>query len=101
MRLAGAAPGVGPTISPVPPASDEEISVPDAAKLLGLKPHTVRALIERGELQAEVTYVDVLRKVRRSFHLTRRDVDDFIERARVRPGDLRHLHPNWTWARYG
>lgn len=26
---------------------------------------------------------------------------DYLERARVKPGELRHLHPNWTWERYG
>ena len=30
---------------------------------------------------------------RRSFHLTSKDVDEYLERARVKPGDLRHLHP--------
>ncbi len=29
---------------------------------------------------------------RRSFRLTRRDVDDYLERARVKPGELRHLY---------
>ena len=59
------------------------------------------ALIERGELHAEVIYPNARPRQRRSFHLTRRAVDDFIERARVKPGELRHLHPNWTWERYG
>ncbi|MDQ3642874.1 MAG: helix-turn-helix domain-containing protein, partial [Actinomycetota bacterium] len=67
----------------------------------GVEPHTVYALIERGELHAEVIYPHARPRQRRSFHITRRDVDDYLERARVKPGELRHLHPNWTWDRYG
>lgn len=58
------------------PVSDDEISVPAAAKLLGLEPRTVRDMIERGELHCRVTYVDEWAKRRRAFHLTRQDVDD-------------------------
>jgi hypothetical protein len=28
------------------------------------------------------------------------DLDDYIERARIKPGELRHLHPEWEWDRY-
>ena len=74
------------------PVSDDEITVPEAAKLLGLVPRTVRDMINRGELHAEVDRPADLPKHRRAIRLRRRDVDDFLERARVRPGELTHLH---------
>ena len=88
-------------IAAVPkPAADGWITVPAAAKLLGLQLHTVYALIDRGELAGEVTVL-LGPKRRRSVRLRRQDVDDLIERARVKPGELRHLYPNGTWERYG
>lgn len=87
-----------PTIRAVPEQVDDVwISAPRAAELLGLRLRTVHTLIHAGELEAEVSGGPR----RRSIRLSRQDVDDFIERAQIRPGDLRHLHPNWTWARYG
>jgi excisionase family DNA binding protein len=80
---------------------DDWIIAPRAAELLGVTLHTVYALIERGELEAEVTVPTDRPKRRRSTRLRRAAVDDYIERARVKPGELRHLHPNWTWERYG
>ena len=81
-------------------ASDEWITVPTAAELLGVAIHTAYDLIDRGALTAEVT-VPIRPKRQRSLRLRRQDVDAFIERARVKPGELRHLHPNWSWERYG
>ena len=89
-----------PTISAVASGDDDWITVPAAAKLLGLQLHTVYALIDRSELAAEVTSPPGPKR-RRSVRLRRQAVDDFIERARVKPGELRHLHPNWSWERYG
>lgn len=62
------------------PTSVEWLSDPQAAKLLGLQLH---ALIDRGDLVAEIVPAD------------------FLERVRVKPRELRHLHPEWTWERYG
>ena len=71
---------------------EDWITVPTAAKLLGLRPETVRQMIENGELGGVETYgvrMNGRPKRRRSFRLTRQDVDAFLERARVRPGELR------------
>ena len=71
---------------------EDWITVPTAAKLLGLRPETVRQMIENGELGGVETYgvrMNGRPKRRRSFRLTRQDVDAFVERARVRPGELR------------
>ncbi len=80
--------------------SDDEITVAAAARLLGLSQHAVEALIDRRELDAVVTLPTRTRGHRR-IRIRRSAVDQFVERARVKPGDLRHLHPGWTWARYG
>lgn len=78
----------------------EWITVPEAAGLLGVALHTAYDLIDRGDLTAEVTGPNWPKR-QRSIRLRRQDVDAFIERARVKPGELRHLHPNWSWERYG
>ena len=46
---------------------DDEITVPEATRPLGIEPHTVYALIERGELHADVTYPNARPRQRRSF----------------------------------
>lgn len=81
---------------------DEIITLPTAARLLGLSRHAVYGLVESGELGRAETYGLTLTgrpRRRRSFHLTRRDVEEFIERARVKPGELAHLNPE-TQGRY-
>lgn len=77
------------------------MSAPEAARRLGVQLHTLHGMIDRGELPAEVVRADDRPKRRRSIRVRRQDVGDFIERARVKPGELRHLHPNWSWERYG
>jgi excisionase family DNA binding protein len=72
-------------------AGGDWLSAPEVAKLLRLELHTVHALINRGELQAEVTNTGRPR-ARRAIRIQREAVDDLIERVRVKPGDLRHLH---------
>jgi hypothetical protein len=80
-------------------AEDDWINVSAAAGLLGLDIRTVSRLIARGELPAVVARASVWKRngrvgERRDYRLQRRDVEGFIERARVRPGDLRlHLGP--------
>ena len=74
---------------------------PAVAKRLGLRLRTVHALIERGDLAAEI--VPPGKRAtgrRRAIRFSREALDDYIERARVKPGELRHLHPNWSWERY-
>ena len=73
-------------------ADDDWINVPVAAKRLGVSLHTAYALIHRGDLHAEVVRTVMRPKGRRSVRLRRRDVDDFIRRAKVAPGELRHLY---------
>ena len=75
---------------------EEWISVPVAARLLGLQLHTVHALIDRGELRAEFTLPSPRPKSRRrAIRVRRQDVHDFIARSRVKPGALRRLYsPN-------
>ncbi len=73
-------------------AADDWINVSVAAKRLGVSLHTAYGLIHRGELHAEVVRTVVRPKGRRSVRLQRQDVDDFIRRAKVVPGDLRHLY---------
>ena len=58
-----------------------------AADLLGVQFRTVYALIDRGQLRAEVT-VPPPPKRRPSVRLRRQDVDDYIRRARIKPGEL-------------
>ena len=68
------------------------MSMQAAADLLGVQFRTLSALIARGELPAEVT-VPPGPKRRRSVRLRRQDVEEFIERSRVKPGELAHLNP--------
>jgi excisionase family DNA binding protein len=80
---------------------DDWIGVSAAAKLLGVQMATVRALIDQGTLPAEFKLPSPRPKSRRrAIRLHRHHVEDYIERARVKPGELRHLHPTWDWDRY-
>ncbi len=79
------------------PTGDDWITVPTAAKVLGLQTHTVYALIDQGEIPAEVRPPAVATRYntpgkRRSVTLRRGDVDQFIKRAKIMPGSLRHLY---------
>lgn len=73
-------------------AADGWINVSVAAKRLGVSLHTAYALIHRGELHAEVVCTVVRPKGRRSVRVRLEEVDAYIRRARVAPGDLRHLY---------
>ena len=72
--------------------SAEWITVPRVAELLGLQQNTVYALIDAGELRAEVE-LPAGPKRRRRVLVARSAVDEYLDRARVRPGELRHLYP--------
>jgi excisionase family DNA binding protein len=87
----------GPTIQSVPPARDDEITIAAAARRLGLSQHTVEALIGRGEMAGEVTVPTDRPRQRRRIRLRRTALDEYLDR--VKPGELRHLYPEWSWER--
>jgi excisionase family DNA binding protein len=64
---------------------DDWLGVPGAARYIGVYQRTIYKLIDRGEIPAF--------KIGRVFRIRRADLDDFLERSRVRPGDLAHLYP--------
>ena len=75
--------------------SDEWLTGPQAAKRLGLELHTVHALIDSGELAAEVLPPGQRSTGRRrTIRIRRKAIDDFVERARIRPGELGHRVPS-------
>ena len=61
------------------------MSTQEAARRLGVTPRTLYRFVDEGELPAY--------RMGRVFRLQQRDVDEFIERARVVPGTLEHLYP--------
>ena len=61
------------------------LSTQDAADYLAITTRTLYRLIDRGEIPAY--------QIGRVFRLRRAEVDAFIDRARIRPGTLAHLHP--------
>ena len=83
---------------------DDWITVPTAARLLGLQLHTVYRLIHSGELQGEQRATTVWKRNgrvgrRRSVRLRRQHVAEYIDRARIKPGELRHLYAPETGER--
>ncbi len=75
------------------PSGDDWISVPEAAGLLGLRLKTVRTMVDRGDLPAEVVLPSPRPKLRRrTIRIRRQDVVGLIERCKVKPGQLRHLY---------
>ena len=75
------------------PVGEDWITTPVAARLLGVQLNTVRALIAKGELPAHVIVPDRRPRQRHLIRLRRSEVEAYIERARVKPGELRHLYP--------
>lgn len=63
----------------------EWVGTQDAARLLGITPRTLYRLINEGEVAAY--------KLGRVLRLRRSDVDEYLERVRVTPGELDHLYP--------
>lgn len=59
------------------------LDVTEVARLLGRHPNSVHRLVIRGELTA----YGVPRRFKRQ------DVLAYIERCRVKPGDMAHLYP--------
>ncbi len=68
----------------MPKSTGEDwLSAPETAAALGVTLRTVYSIIDSGEL---VAY-----KFRRVLRIRRADLDDYMERCRVVPGDLSHL----------
>jgi excisionase family DNA binding protein len=66
--------------------SDEWLSTGESAQYLGITPRTLYRLIDRGDLPAY--------RFGRVIRLRAGDVEDYVESARVQPGELRHLYPD-------
>jgi excisionase family DNA binding protein len=67
------------------------MSTLEAARRLGVTTRTLYRFVDEGLLPAY--------KMGRVFRLQQRDVDGFIEAARVKPGTLEHLYPERKTAR--
>ena len=63
----------------------EWLSTQDAARRLGITARTLYRFIDHGELPAY--------RFGRVIRLRANEVDDFINRSRIRPGELEHLYP--------
>lgn len=66
-------------------AEIEWISTAEAAECLGIGPRTRYRLIDHGELPAY--------KFGRVIRLQQAEVDQYIQRARIQKGTLKHLYP--------
>jgi excisionase family DNA binding protein len=60
------------------------LSTREAARQLGITPRTLYRLIDDGQVAAH--------KIGRVIRLKQSDVDDFVERSRITPGELEHLY---------
>jgi excisionase family DNA binding protein len=67
------------------------MSTQEAARRLGVTTRTLYRFVDEGLLPAY--------KMGRVFRLQQRDVDEFIESSRVKPGTLEHLYPERKTAR--
>lgn len=61
------------------------VGVPALAKELGVAMPTMYRLLDSGELPSY--------KIGRVIRIRRTDVEEFLKRIKVRPGDLAHLYP--------
>jgi excisionase family DNA binding protein len=68
---------------------DGWLSVQEAADCCGMAYRTMLGMVRRGEVPATRDMNDS----GRPYRVRRRDLEAFIERSRVRSGDLAHLHP--------
>lgn len=64
---------------------EDWFGVPGAAGYLGVVQRTIYKLVDQGDIPAF--------KIGRVIRIRRSDLDDFLERSRVQPGDLAHLYP--------
>lgn len=60
------------------------LSSKEAAERLGVSLRTLYRLIDEGQL---VGY-----QIGRNIRLRHEDIDDYVQRSRIAPGDLRHLY---------
>lgn len=75
-----------PTLPPVTKSTGEDwVGVPALAKELGVTMRLLYKLLDAGELPAY--------KFGRVIRIKRADVEAFLERAKVKPGELAHLYP--------
>ena len=82
------------------PEPAEDRCPPPAARL-GVAVFTVYGLIDKARLAAEITVPTDRPGQRRRVRARRVPTDEYIEGAHGKPGELGHLHRNWTWERYG
>jgi excisionase family DNA binding protein len=61
------------------------LSTQEAARRLGITPRTLYRFIDRGELPAY--------RFGRVIRLRGHEVEEFISRSRIQPGELEHLYP--------
>ena len=64
---------------------DDWLGVPALAKELGVTIRTVYAILDSGDIPSY--------RIRRVIRIRRVDVEEYLERCKVQPGDLSHLHP--------
>ncbi len=70
----------------MPKSTGEDwLGAPGAAEYLGVTLRTVYKFVDQGDIPAY--------KLGRVFRIRRSDLDDFLERCRVQPGELAHLYP--------
>jgi excisionase family DNA binding protein len=62
------------------------LSTAEASKRLGIGLRTLYRLIDEGQLPAY--------KFGRVIRLQEAEVEEFIDRARIKPGELEHLYPD-------
>ncbi len=66
-------------------ADGDWLSTKEAAAALGLTPRTLYRLIDEGQLPAY--------RFGRVIRLKQHEIDDFVGRSRIEPGELEHLYP--------
>lgn len=64
---------------------DDWLGTKEAAAALGITPRTLYRLIDEGEVPAY--------KLGRVLRLRRAEIDAYLDQARVKPGELKHLYP--------
>jgi excisionase family DNA binding protein len=62
------------------------LSTKEAAERLGITPRTLYRFIDHGEIPAY--------RLGRVIRLKQGEVDEFVERSRIAPGELEHLYPD-------
>lgn len=64
--------------------SDDLLTVAETAQLLGLTPATIRHLVDRGSLPAQLS----AHRTRRTIRFRRSEIEAWVENQGVQPGDL-------------